>query len=531
MPDPAKRYTQITKAVYERPWAIQPAMLAVIEEIVRLRAVGAPLTNEDIEARVSAAQNGPRAGASQAQGVAVIPVYGVISQRMNLLTAMSGGTTVEGLTRAFRGALADPEIGAIIFDVDSPGGSVEGITELAAELREARGQKPMVAVANPTMASAAYWLAAQLDEVVASPSAQVGSVGIIGHHLETSKADEMAGKTYTVITAGDGKESSSSHVPLSDDGRAEMQQMADDFYSLFVGDVVAGRGVDRKVVTGEWKAQVYTAKRAKTAGLVDRLDTLDATVRRLVGKVNRSPLAARAGQAFEASAIGRHKTATDEAAWDGPANEARCPAERGPLRASHAWVDDDGDPDAKSSYKFNHHFISEDGRVGAASTVACSSGIGNLNGGRGGADIPASDRQGVHTHLGGHLRDAGLEVPPLKGEAPQQVIAAAMAELPINEQLALVNAEGARIVAHYAKRRELRAKEGRDLSTATEAHLAALEALRTIPGDDVDTDLDTDQPEEAPTHAVQPLAHDPLEILEAATRGGYALPPREVSVT
>jgi signal peptide peptidase SppA len=286
--EPARRYPQITKAVYERPWAIQPAMLAVIEEIVRLRAAGTPLTDEQIEARVAAAQNGPRRGAARAQGVAVIPIYGVIAPKANLFSEMSGATTVEGLLREFRSALADPDIGAIVFDVDSPGGSVESITEAANEIRAARGQKPMSAVSNTLMASAAYWLSSAADELIASPSSVTGSIGIIGVHVDVSAQDEMLGEKYTLITAGEGKADGNEHEPLSDDARDDMQAMADDYYALFVADVAAGRGVNKGVVTGDWQAQVFTAKKAKAAGLVDRIDTLDATVRRMVVQANRS---------------------------------------------------------------------------------------------------------------------------------------------------------------------------------------------------------------------------------------------------
>lgn len=416
MPDPARSYRHITEAIYGRPWALQPRMLGVIEEIVHLRAVGSPLTDDEIETRIAAASNGPRRGAQRAQGVAVLPVYGVISQRMTLMTAMSGGTSVEGLTRAFREAMADPDIGALVLDVDSPGGSVEGITELATEIRAARGgDKPIVAVANAVMASAAYWLASQADEVVASPSAQVGSIGVYGHHLETSRADDAAGETWTLISAGEGKEVNSSHVPLSDAGKAELQAMADSYYSLFVTDVAAGRGVPKAKVTGDWKAQTLAAKAAKAAGLVDRVDTLDATVRRLVGKVNRAGISAAAGTF---------------------------------------------DPGA---------------------------------------------------------------------ETPAERIAAAMTEMPIHEQAALWTAERDRILAHYDERERLRAKVGRPLSAQIEEQRAALESL-DIPSDQ-EPDLVTDDSEEADTPQAVTAAGAPFEILEAATRGGYALPPREVPIS
>jgi hypothetical protein len=110
------------------------------------------------------------------------------------------------------------------------------------------------------------------------------------------------------------------------------------------------------------------------------------------------------------TAIGSHATPTSDAPWSGPRNTAAYAAEAAVLRQVHAWRDPEGDQDAKSSYKFPHHFAS--GR--AASTRASSAGIAVLNGGRGGANIPDSDRGGVHAHLGKHLKDADMDVPPLR---------------------------------------------------------------------------------------------------------------------
>ncbi|WP_158884023.1 HK97 family phage prohead protease [Amycolatopsis anabasis] len=116
------------------------------------------------------------------------------------------------------------------------------------------------------------------------------------------------------------------------------------------------------------------------------------------------------------SAIGPHSTATDDGAWDGPANEARLSNDAGGqvYRRAFAWQDPDGDPDAKSSYKFIHHNVSSDGEVGAANLQACTTGIAVLNGSRTGTTIPDADRQGVYNHLARHLRDADVEPPELK---------------------------------------------------------------------------------------------------------------------
>jgi Escherichia/Staphylococcus phage prohead protease len=113
--------------------------------------------------------------------------------------------------------------------------------------------------------------------------------------------------------------------------------------------------------------------------------------------------------------IRAHGTETSTRSWSGPRAEARLGQAPTPvLRQAYAWVDPDGDPEVKSSYKFIHHHVPKEGKVGAANVRACRTGIGVLNGGRGGANIPDSDRKGVWNHLARHLRDAGEDPPELK---------------------------------------------------------------------------------------------------------------------
>lgn len=114
-------------------------------------------------------------------------------------------------------------------------------------------------------------------------------------------------------------------------------------------------------------------------------------------------------------AIRYSKTETSDRAWDGPANEAnlRTGESESYYRKAYAWQDPEGDPTTKDAYRFIHHFVSNDGTVGPASTRGCSAGIGVCNGGRGGTTIPRADIQGVYNHLAAHLKDAGMEPPEL----------------------------------------------------------------------------------------------------------------------
>ena len=124
---------------------------------------------------------------------------------------------------------------------------------------------------------------------------------------------------------------------------------------------------------------------------------------------------AKAEASAEFVAIRSHETATNDDPWDGPGNEVNVisPNDESYFADVFAWRDDEADTTVKANYRFIHHFVSEDGSPGAASTVACSTGIGVLNGGRGGTTIPTGDRQGVYDHLARHLLDADRTPPEL----------------------------------------------------------------------------------------------------------------------
>jgi len=119
-------------------------------------------------------------------------------------------------------------------------------------------------------------------------------------------------------------------------------------------------------------------------------------------------------------AVATHSTETTDVAWSGPTNEARVRSGESVTyyKRIYAWQDVEGDPEVKSSWRFIHHMIDGDGNPGAANIRACQTGIGVLNGGRGGTTIPDADRQGVWNHLAKHLRDAEVEPPELKSIDP-----------------------------------------------------------------------------------------------------------------
>lgn len=179
------------------------------------------------------------------------------------------------------------------------------------------------------------------------------------------------------------------------------------------------------------------AVKVEVAGIgeLERAAALAAEVRETLDRL--AALAPQAREAVEAAltdidieftAIMSHETGFSDDPWDGPANEVnvRSPEEESYFANVYAWRDDEADTSVKANYRFIHHFVSEDGRAGAASTVACSTGIGVLNGGMGGTTIPTADRQGVYDHLARHLRDADREPPELMSVEDSMLVAAAV---------------------------------------------------------------------------------------------------------
>lgn len=287
------KFQHLTRAILSRPWAIDPDSVAwaAIVDVLAMRAAGESLTDQEIEARIAAAANGPRTGGARNRNVAVIPVYGVISPRQNLMARTSGGSTAESIRDEFRAALADPDVDGIVFDVDSPGGVVEGIDELASEIRAARGQKPIAAVANHMAASAAYWAMAGADEIVATPSASVGSIGIFTAHQDISAAMEKEGVVTTLISAGKYKVERSQYAPLADEARASVQEEVDSWYAAMTSSIGKSRGVSAaKVVSSYGEGRTLRASVALERGMVDRIDSLENTIRRVArGQVGSRP--------------------------------------------------------------------------------------------------------------------------------------------------------------------------------------------------------------------------------------------------
>jgi signal peptide peptidase SppA len=216
--------------------------------------------------------------------IAVIPVYGLIAQHPQSL-----GTSTDEIGAAFEAALASRSVSAILLDVDSPGGTVTGVPELAAKLAAARGTKPVLALSNSLMASAAYWLASAADEIMVTPSGEAGSIGVYTVHEDWSKNIEQEGVVVTPVSAGKYKLEGAPWAPLTEEARLRLQERVDEVYGWFVKAVAAHRrDTQANVRTGYGEGRVLGAEQSVKAGLADRIGTFEDAIARLATRVARA---------------------------------------------------------------------------------------------------------------------------------------------------------------------------------------------------------------------------------------------------
>lgn len=292
------KYARILAEFYGTPWAILPERLAVMTQVLHRAAAGVKLSRDEILAAIGdereAIQARHSGGASVPGSVAVLPFFGIISHRSHAVQDISGpgGVSTERFSKVFQAALNDPNVSAIVIDVDSPGGDVHGVSELADEIFAARDKKKIVAVANSTAASAAFWIATSAQELVVTPSGEVGSIGVFAAHEDHSKELEAKGVKVSLISAGKFKSEGNPFEALGDEARAAMQSAVHDFFDAFVKTVARNRGVSvSEVRNGFGEGRTVRAKTAVSLGMADRVATLEETVQRLSagGRLKKAP--------------------------------------------------------------------------------------------------------------------------------------------------------------------------------------------------------------------------------------------------
>lgn len=411
--------------VMTSPWAIVPTKLVEIQEIYLRHVRGERLDPEQLAATIGRAgpprrleqrpdHQGP--GYDLVNGVAVLPIEGVLGKKMNLLHAISGGASTELIGQALRQALDDPGVRAILLKIDSPGGAVDGTAELARTIYRLRGQKPIVGYTDGCMASAAYWIGSAADRLVISgDTVEVGSIGVIASHVDLSKWEEMRGIKTTEIVAGKYKRIASAYAPLTTEGRASLQDQVDYVYSAFVEAVATHRGVPAaRVVADMADGRVFIGRQGITAGLVDEERDVHDLLRDMGAGTYRKE--GRMG-----GSSGTQTTVSAEQEVDARVREAREPARREGFEAGHA----EGLALGAQQERARIQAVEAQALPGHESLIQTLKYDGTTSGPEAAARVVEAERTMRETRLSALYREAPAPVPPAEPPPPGQAQASA----------------------------------------------------------------------------------------------------------
>lgn len=251
------------KLINQTIWAITPEMMRTITEIARdnnrsYDAVAKELGKDLRDANAVSIRD----------GVAVIKVSGPLFRYANLMTRICGATSYELLAQDFNKAVQNPNIKGILLDIDSPGGEVNGCSELSDMIYQARGTKPIIAYASGACCSGAYWIASACDKILAADTAILGSIGVVSIF---EKDDED--KTIEIVSS----QSPNKRPDINtEEGKAKIQARVDELAEVFIAKVARNRGITAVDVVKNFGAgDVSVGQHAVRNGLADGLSSFE----------------------------------------------------------------------------------------------------------------------------------------------------------------------------------------------------------------------------------------------------------------
>ncbi|MEI6818102.1 MAG: S49 family peptidase [Verrucomicrobiota bacterium] len=249
---------------------IQPdALRSMIAAADSFRALGNPVVRDQASSSLLSVED----------GVATVSISGPIIRKPDIFArVLMGATDSEEIGSAIQEAASRPDIKAVFLDIDSPGGTVAGTPELAAAVSALDKKKPVYAFSSGLMASAAYWIASQARAIYATPSAQVGSIGVVQAVVDRSAAINAAGIKVEVFSVGKYKAMGAPGTPLTDDQRELIQSNLAEIAAEF-HDAVLSRG--RAIPAEAMEGQTFSGKQAQRHNLAGMVPDRAEAMRRL----------------------------------------------------------------------------------------------------------------------------------------------------------------------------------------------------------------------------------------------------------
>lgn len=275
---------RILTQIYNTPWLITDEALSMICGIVEREGIDL----DAVAARLGRPLENAGGNSYVRDGVAVLDINGPLVRYADIFSEISGATSVQTVASDFQSAIDAPNVRQILLNINSPGGQVNGIQELADQIRAGAAVKPVTAYVDGQAASGGYWLAAAAPTVLASESSLIGSVGVVAAVTDRREADQKQGvRRYEIV---------SSHAPYkrpdvaTEQGRSQIQETVDAIESLFIGRLAQYRNQSVETVqTNFGQGKQFIARQAVGAGMADGIESFEPLVARLAA--DRSPRA------------------------------------------------------------------------------------------------------------------------------------------------------------------------------------------------------------------------------------------------
>jgi signal peptide peptidase SppA len=270
----AIRDAAMLRYVTQESWALQETVADRFLEILTRHADGVKLTSEQIAAAIGSDDSedrDPEPAYRESGSTAVVSVEGVIAKHAAMVNGISQpeGSSCERIMADLQKARSNPRIQTVVIKLDTPGGTVAGISDAADMIYAMRSEKLMVAFADDMAASGGAWLASQCQEFFCNKAALVGSIGVIMVAVDRSAQADASGVKYHVIKSGAFKGTAGAPVKFSAEDFQEMQSRVDSLHAVFVGEVARGRGMDAQAVAAFADGRCFTGQQAVDAGLCD----------------------------------------------------------------------------------------------------------------------------------------------------------------------------------------------------------------------------------------------------------------------
>lgn len=286
------------------PWMLLPEAI----EAVR-RVLAADPAQWSLEALLRRRGEERQSPITVESGVAEIGITGVMTKGVGMMQLMLGGYSTSELTAAVEQAAADPNVGAIMLRVDSPGGSTAGLAELSDAIYAARRRKAVVAQVEGTAASAAYRVASQADAIYAHRADRVGSIGTIIAGYDVSRQAEMEGVKPVIATTGPMKALGFPGTVVTDDQRAYLQRQVETIQQDFDAELKRGRRLTDKQLERVKSGEVWQASEAAALRLVDGVQTTAQTRAELQRRVAAAQKSGRGSARQMTAEEGRRRAA------------------------------------------------------------------------------------------------------------------------------------------------------------------------------------------------------------------------------